>query len=122
MKRDMDLIRQIVLAVEDLPHRETLNQLEDVDPDDFALHAEWLAEAGLIKVTAHASFDGTPTVFIHRLTGDGCEFASSVRSDTLWKKAKENVLKPTSSFTFSLLKEWLANELTNGFPTLRGEG
>lgn len=122
MKRDMDLIRRIVLAVEDLPHRETLDKLEGVDPDDFALHAEWLAEAGLIKATINSSLSGTTAAFIHRLTWDGCEFASSVRSDTLWKKAKESVLKPTGSFTFSILREWVANEIIEGFPALRGEG
>lgn len=120
MKRDMDLIRKIALAVEDLPHRRKLDRLEGVDPDDFSLHAEWMEEAGLIKATIQPMQSGRSLVFIHRLTWDGCEFANSVRSDTLWKKAKDNVLKPTGSFTFNLLREWLANEMTNGFPTLRG--
>ena len=120
MKRDMDLIRKIALAVEDLPHHRKLDKLDGVDPDDFSLHAEWMAEAGLIKATIQPMQSGRVLVFIHRLTWDGCEFASSVRSDTVWKKAKDNVIKPASSFTFSLLREWLAHEMANGFSTFRG--
>lgn len=120
MKRDMDLIRRIVLAVEELPHQQTLNGLEGITQDDFSLHVEWLEEAGLIKATIQPMYSGPSIVFAHRLTWDGCEFASSVRSDTLWKKAKSTVLKPAGSFTFTLLKDWLSKEMQDGLPTLRG--
>jgi len=55
---------------------------------------------------------------IVRLTWEGCDFADAVRSDTLWKKAKEMVIKPTASFTFGLLKDWLKSEIAQGLPTL----
>jgi len=56
---------------------------------------------------------------VERLTWAGCEFADAVRSDTLWAKAKKEVIKPGISFTFDILKEWLKAEITQGFPTLR---
>jgi hypothetical protein len=33
-----------------------------------------------------------------------------MRDDTVWKKAKEHVLKPGASWTFDILKEWLKAE------------
>ena len=47
-----------------------------------------------------------------------CEFLDAVRSDTLWAKAKAAVLIPTASFTFGLLKDWLAQQISNGLPTI----
>lgn len=120
MLRDMDLIRRIALTVGDAPYGEQIKGLDGVNNEIFTLHVEWMKEAGLIKATVIEPMSGPSTAIIQRLTWDGCEFVDSVRSDTLWKKAKENVIKPTGSFTFSLLREWLAHEMANGFSTFRG--
>jgi len=50
----------------------------------------------------------------------GCEFVDAVRSDTLWNKAKDNIIKPASSFSFGVLRDWLKAEIAQGFPTTRG--
>jgi hypothetical protein len=120
MKRDMDLVRRIVLAAEDLPAGEWLEELDGVDPMVFSSHAKWMQEAGIVEATISEYLEGGAAVAIKRLTWDGCNFADEIRSDTLWKKAKETVLKPTTSFTFSILREWLKTEITQGLPTLRG--
>lgn len=120
MKRDMDLIRRIALAVADAPHGIITQSLEGVSDSDFSLHAEWMQEAGLIKASVSQGLSGPSTVFIFRLTWDGCEFVDAVRSDTLWKKAKENVIEPGMSFTFGVLRDWLKTEIQQGFPTLSG--
>lgn len=124
MKRDMDLIRRIALATEELQPEETLNKLDGVEEELFAIHAQWMQEAGLLIATLHPSGGRAPADFaqIWRLTWAGCEFAEAVRSDTLWKKAKENVMKPSMSFTFDVLKEWLKTEITQGLPTIRALG
>ena len=122
MKRDMDLIRRIALAVAEMPYDEFLQELDGVEPEVFGMHAIWMSEAGLV----HGAFDepmhgGPPTAAIFRLTWAGCEFADAVRDDTLWSKAKKQVLKPSASWTFSLLTEWLKSEIGQGFPTVRGQ-
>ncbi|WP_225783362.1 DUF2513 domain-containing protein [Xenophilus sp. Marseille-Q4582] len=124
MKRDMDLIRRIALETAALPYGEQLTALEGVAEEDFVTHVIWLQEAGLIKAIAQ---DGVGTsearyAFVFRLTWAGCEFTDAIRDDTLWKKAKANVLKPGMSFTFDVLKEWLKTEITQGLPTLRALG
>lgn len=123
MNRDMDLIRRIVLATSDLAPRQELSCLDGVTPEEFAAHAVWLEEAGLIKARITTFISGEPPdVEIERLTWDGCEFADSVRSETLWKKAKEQVIKPSASFSFGVLRDWLKAEIQQGFPTLRSVG
>lgn len=122
MKRDMDLIRRIALEVETMPSGSTLDSLDGVDEDVFALHAIWMNEAGLIKAIIEEDLHDGCFVDISRLTWAGCEFASAAHDDTVWKKAKESVIKPGASFTFDLLKSWLKTEIGQGFPTLRGLG
>jgi DNA-binding transcriptional ArsR family regulator len=113
MKRDMDLIRRIVLAVQDLPlgkgyDTEVLNGLEGVDPLEFAAHVQLLEEAGLVEAALQGKGKQIPSfAVVFRLTWAGHEFADSIRDDTLWKKAKDHVLKPSASWTFAALGEFL---------------
>lgn len=121
MKRDMDVVRRIALETADMQFGHVLTGLEGVSKEIFGQHAIWMEEAGLIKASIQEYVNGSPpTTLVRRLTWSGCEFADAVRSDTLWKKAKDNVIKPSGSFTFGLLKDWLAVEIREGFPTLRG--
>lgn len=121
MKRDMDLVRRILLAAAQQPHGEDLDGLPDVDDEDFALHVMWLEEAGLVKALISET-TGPTYAYVQRLTWSGCDFVDSIRDDTLWAKAKTKVMKPTMSFTFDVLKDWLKAEITQGFPTLRAMG
>lgn len=122
MNRDMDIVRRIALATTDLEYNRVLTGLDDIDEITFGVHVIWMSEAGLVQATIQEFQSGEPPkVRVRRLTWDGCEFADAVRSDTIWRKAKESVLNPATSFTFGLLKEWLAAEIRNGFPTLRGQ-
>ena len=121
MQRDMDIVRRIALETAVLPFGNSLDALDGVDRATFGVHVQWMQEAGLVKAAVQEYQSGEPpSAFVLRLTWEGCEFADAVRSDTLWNKAKVSVLKPASSFTFGLLKDWIASEVPEGFPTLRG--
>ncbi len=119
MKRDMDLVRRIAFATEALPFDGELHELPGVAPDSFTEHVRWMREAGLIEAALRPMGAGA---IVTRLTWAGCEFADAARSDTLWAKAKTSVIKPGTSFSFDLLKEWLKTEISKGFPTLGGLG
>lgn len=119
MERDMDLIRRIALETSAIPYGNVLIGLEDVSEANFAVHAIWMQEAGLIKASIQEFLDNSmPKVSISRLTWEGCEFVDAVKNDTVWAKAKKEIIAPTMSFTFSALKDWLKAEIVNGFPTL----
>ncbi|MDA8522007.1 DUF2513 domain-containing protein [Acidovorax sp. NCPPB 4044] len=125
MKRDMDLVRRIALEVADMDFGYVIDGMEDegVDAATFGLHVIWMQEAGLIKAFVQEYQSGEPPkARISRLTWAGCEFVDAIRDDTMWAKAKANVLKPGMSFTFDVLKDWLKTEITQGLPTLRALG
>nr|WP_291585825.1 DUF2513 domain-containing protein [Comamonas sp. UBA7528] len=122
MKRDMDLIRRIALEVESQDVGEDLSGIDGVEEEVFALHVMWMKEAGLVDAVIQEYMGGETLALVRRLTWDGCEFADAIRSDTLWKKAKDNVMKPSMSFTFDVLKDWLKTEITQGLPTIRALG
>lgn len=119
MKRDMDLVRRILLQTAANPPGQTLTKLPDVTPEEFGLHVLWLHEAGLVRAMVIDQLTGADSQ-VFRLTWAGCDFVDAIRDDTLWKKAKANVLKPGMSFTFDVLKDWLKTEITQGLPTIRG--
>lgn len=120
MKRDMDIVRRIALETTNLPDNMVLTRLDGVDKATFGTHVMWMKEADLLVASVQEFKSGEPpTAQVRRLTWAGCDFADAVRSDTLWAKAKESVIKPTASFTFGLLKDWLVAEVKQGFPTLR---
>ena len=118
MKRDMDLVRRIALATEALETGRELSELENVDNEEFVQHVEWMKEAGLVDAFIHSAMGRQRYAQIIRLTWQGCDFLDAARDDGLWAKAKATVIKPTASFTFSLLKDWLTSEIRQGLPGL----
>lgn len=112
MKRDMDLIRKIILSARDSD--EIIREIDGVDSKSFAAHVQWLYEAGLViaSISGGDRKQAAPDyALLYRLTWAGQDFADSIIDDTLWQKAKENVIKPTSSWTFSILLEYLSAEI-----------
>lgn len=117
MQRDMDIIRKIILAVRQAETQ--VISVEGITPQQFAMHAQLLVEAGLVTAALGGDTNRISTsAMIYRLTWDGHEFADAIIDDTLWKKAKEIVIKPAASWTFSLLWEYLKMELRRQLPGL----
>lgn len=107
MKRDMDVIRRILLEIEasETPYL-NYNEREDVQ------HAVLLHDAGFIVGTSHrADAHGVILITVERLTWSGHEFLQSIRDDSLWSKAKEKVVMPGASWTVEVLKEWAKYEI-----------
>lgn len=119
MKRDMDLIRRIAHATEALEPGEMLDGLGGVNAVTFVQHVVWMQEAGLVEALVPKNLGGSlENAMVMRLTWEGCDFLDAVRDEGLWSKAKEAVIKPSASFTFGLLKEWLTDEIRKGLPSL----
>lgn len=107
MKRDNELIKQMLLRVEDSTGPVTF--LRDALPEDFPadvsfemiLNHFWLLEEhGLVK--------GTPTngsVIITRLTWAGHDFLDDARDATLWNTAKQNAGKLSFTAFREVVKE-----------------
>ena len=109
MKRDMDLIRKILIKIEDskkYPIREKI-KIEEYEDDSINFHLILLEEAGLVEVDLTKMGDGKPIVDVSRLTWEGYEFLDSSRNNKVWNKAKSLVMKKTSGLTFTILKDVL---------------
>ena len=106
MKRDMDLARTILFAIEqneDDPLGWIELNIPDRSAEEVAYHVMILAEAGLIEaqdLSTMGGFDYKPK----RLTWQGHEFLDAARSDTLWERAKKLTLEQTGGLSLDLLK------------------
>ena len=108
MKRDMDLARAILIALEDAPFDGGPLRLDiqDCTPDVFSYHVMLLHQAGLI----HA-FDFSGDTFSNwqpaYLTWEGHEFLEAAKDDTRWNRAKTYLREQGSPMIFEILKTLL---------------
>ncbi len=93
MKRNMDLIRILLLEIEkqDRGRGDKIEvKVEGQAPAVVKEHLHLLIEAGFVSGRS----DDVPVgfgrfVFVHRLTWDGHDFLDSVRDPEVWRKTKE---------------------------------
>ena len=115
MKRDMDLIRTILQKVESCEDPHGLEHVPEIDgysQAQVSYHIKLLHDAGFVEAQIADEFGTACTDFLSiNLTWTGQDFLDAARDDTLWKKAKENVIKPGASFTFDLLLVWLKTQV-----------
>lgn len=95
MKRDMDLIREILLAIESEDHGFASKiEIPGYTEEQIDYHAYLLGEAGLAKV-CDVTHQGSksPEAMISCLTWSGHEFLDSARENNRWNQAKEMIKK-----------------------------
>ena len=111
MKRDMELVRQILHSAEALDY-------EDGEPYEpyrvrtphEAYQIALMRDAGLVDAVVD-EVSGIPSkATIIRLTWAGHDFLDSSRDSKIWKLALEKVIKPGASWSFSILVEWLKQQ------------
>jgi hypothetical protein len=111
MKRDMESIRQILQSVEALEWEdgEPYERYQAKTPDE-AYQIALMKDAGLVDADIDTT-NGIPSgAAVVRLTWAGHEFLDSSRDSKIWKMATEQVIKQGTSWTFSLLLEWLKQQ------------
>jgi hypothetical protein len=117
MKRDMELIRKMALAVEDAPTGYVLGGLdiEGYTDEQIAYHAHLMIQAGLATgpVTTHLGSSG-PSGQITSLTWDGHEFAAMARDHTAWNKVKGIVQEKGGALSLDVIKELLSQAAKAG--------
>jgi hypothetical protein len=108
MKRDIDLLRALLLKIEEMPYSEHLMgaiQIPGYSEEEVCYHAQLAADEGFIE----AKFLKPTTYFaVTRLTYQGHEFLDLARDDTRWNHAKEKVKSTTGSLTVEGLKTVLS--------------
>jgi hypothetical protein len=114
MTRNMDLVRTILLDVEKRKPAcgtwEFEPFLEGKDTTTVVEHLNLLINEGLLTGTAsyipESDFSEVSDI---NITWKGYEFLSLSRDDSIWKIAKDKILKELGSIPISLLMEYMKN-------------
>lgn len=112
----MDLVRTILQKVESCEDPWGLHTTLDIEgytQNQISHHIKLLHETGLLDAQEVSKMgpDGFRW-WPGSLTWAGQDFLNAATDDSLWKKAKETVIKPGASFTFDLLLAWLKAQVT----------
>jgi len=96
MKRDMDLVRDLLLHVESDPlldgthwlHADTPSELGITghSADEVGYHVNLLGEAGFLRIMGMETIPA-----ISKLTWEGHEFLDNIRDQGIWSKTKERI-------------------------------
>jgi hypothetical protein len=117
MKRDLDLIRKIILDVEAMPPGGTAFTLQqrgqtfpsvDSEIDDLVLleHVRMLIDGGYIRGKYYQTLSDGADAHVDDLTWQGHEFAATVRDDTVWKKTKSILAKVGGTVSMDLISHY----------------
>ncbi len=110
MKRDMDFIREILLAIESYPKSDAYNlnlSFPGHSEDEVSYHCRLLSDARMIDANCIEANVGPDVWWIKGLTWAGHEFLEASRDDSRWNKAKKIISEKTGSFSFEILKSIL---------------
>ena len=104
MKRDMDLIRSLLIGIESVPPSERAYFLPNMS-SSIGHHLDLINAHGLIKLRHGPSRDDDSGQWyvLAELTWAGHDFVDTVRDDEIWRKTKEGA-KAAGGFSFDLIK------------------
>ena len=120
LKRDLDIIRDILLAVEnDDTHMISVYDIScilGITPEAAKYHVGLLKDQEFIII--HGGYIATGPVFkkydfikIERLTFAGCDYLDAIRNDNIWAKVKERLAKIGGNTALDVVKS-LAVDVT----------
>jgi len=116
MKRDMDLVRKILLALEAYEHGWAPSEFTIAGYDQEVIgHHVWLMEQGDLLTASDTTVqrDGSPVALPGTITWAGHDFLAAVRNETVWAKLKIVLKDKGLSLPFALLQE-LALKILKG--------
>ncbi len=110
MQRDLDLVRKILLALEEHEHGLAPRgfTIEGYSEEQVGFHVYLMDQAGLVEAieTSHTKSDSR-TAMPRSITWSGYEFLEAARSEKVWALGKERILKAGVGFSLEVLKEVL---------------
>jgi len=106
MKRDMELIRRILVALEDSEQTRGVIplQFDGYSDEQISYHVKILAEQGIISATDCSTRDG----FVWKakgLTWHGHDCVEAIRDEGRWQKVKDWVKNAGKILTIETMKE-----------------
>ena len=112
MKRDIDLVRHILLFIEQHEHGTAPRDMaiDGYTEEQIGYHVHLMGQAGLLKVADVTSFSSTsPEAIPISMLWDGHDFLDAARSETIWNRAKQKLGSNLTSVPFAVLKALLVD-------------
>ena len=117
MKRNLNLIRKILLDIENAPPGKVISasnfNYEEFEELIIAEHLKLLIDAKFLegKFIQDLLSDGSIEIFcsIYRLTWDGHEFLANAKNDTIWKNVTSQAEEKGESISLFVLNQLLAS-------------
>jgi len=110
MKRDMELIRELMLAIESQDGyeywAEKLEISESWDISEIKYHLQLLNDAGCIKANIqHDNGSSNPYILIDRMSWNGHEFLDNTQNESVWKETVKIVKEKGGSMAIGVLTQ-----------------
>ncbi len=106
MKRDMELVREVLIRVESGEiHLQNILEIKPYTEEQVQYHIKYLYKAGYIEGATKDS-RGVKTlrhISVHDLTEKGHDFLSATRDKKIWNQIKSKVLDKSASYTMELV-------------------
>lgn len=108
MKRDINLVRTILLEIEkkEEPLGWIIPEIEGYSENEISYHIKILEEAGFVEARDLSTMGAFEWGAIN-LTWEGHEFLDASRSETIWNKTKSIIQEKMGSTSFEIIKELL---------------
>lgn len=108
MKRDFDLVRDILIQAEqceDVLDGEILVTNER-SAELIAYHLEMMRDYGLIDVKIEYAMGGHPlNMIVKKITWHGYDYLDAIRSKKIWNKAKKMINETVGEASLSIIKD-----------------
>jgi hypothetical protein len=105
MKRDWDLIRNLLLKIEERTPEKSLSASDfQGDTNTISYHLTLLLESGLVVGHSVGTFANQFDCQIQRLSWNGHDFLDAISNDSSWNKIKDSVKKIGGKIAFETLK------------------
>jgi hypothetical protein len=114
MQRDMDLVRKILMTIEEHPmgFAPTNLEIEGYTDEQIRYHTWLTGQAGLAQVVENTNLaDKSPSAIPISLTWDGYEFLAASKNENIWSKGKSVVTAKAGAIGFDIIKAFLVAEI-----------
>lgn len=117
MRRDMDLLREILLFIENQDvnsNRYNPITIEGHTALEILNHVQLMEQYGLLK---DCSYDLSCNTTVRTITWDGYDYLDKVRDNSVWKKTKDTIIQKGLPLIFDTIKT-----VSTAFITAAAEG
>lgn len=109
LKRDLNLIRNMLLRIEELnstKQKITIESFLDLcaDPALISLHIELLIDSNYIETSEPIYCGVIKDFLIYRITSDGYDYLDSIRENSIWERTENMLFKVGGSAALDVVK------------------